>query len=97
MFAIIVYDIPSDDEGIRRRNKLYKLCSKYGYHVQNSVFELDVDYAQLIRMQHEIEKIISKQFDSVRMYHLGKARTNTNTIVLGQQDLCESDSSCFML
>lgn len=97
MFAVFVYDIPSDSEGVKRRNKLYKLCCKYGYHVQNSVFELDIDYAQLIRIQHETEKIIDKTFDSVRVYHLGKSRTDTNTVILGRQDLCESDSSCFML
>lgn len=97
MFAVLVYDIPSDDKGTKRRNKIHKLCSKYGYHVQNSVFELDIDYAQLVRLQHEIVKIIDGEVDSVRVYHLGKERTETNVVVLGREELCESDDSCFMI
>ena len=97
MFAVLVYDIPSDDKGTKRRNKIYKICSKYGYHVQNSVFELDIDYAQLIRIQHEIIKIIDVEIDSVRVYYLGKDRTDTNTVVLGRHDICESNLDCFII
>ena len=97
MFAILVYDIPSDSEGTKRRNKIYKLCSKYGYHVQSSVFELDTDYSQLVRIEHEVENVINKEFDSVRVYRLGKERTDANVCVLGKHSLCESDDSCFII
>ena len=97
MFAVLVYDIPSDDAGMRRRNKIYKLCKKYGYHVQNSVFELDVDYTQLLRIEHEIEGILDGTQDSVRVYSLGKSRTDNNVICLGKREICESDEDSFIL
>ena len=97
MFALIVYDIPSDFEGTKRRNAVYKICRRYGYHVQNSVFELTVDYSQLHRIEHEIEKYIDSNLDSVRIYHIGKERTDTNVVCLGRTELCESDESCFII
>lgn len=97
MFAVLVYDIPSDMNGIKRRNKVYKICKRYGYHVQNSVFELTVDYSQLLKLEHDIEKILDGSYDSVRVYHLGKSRTENNVVCLGKTELCESDDSCFLL
>lgn len=97
MFAILVYDIPSDQKGTKRRNKLFKICSKYGYHVQASVFEFDIDYSQMMRIEHDVEKIIDANIDSVRVYCLGKSRTEANTIVLGRSDLCESNADCFVI
>ena len=97
MFALIVYDIPSDMEGTKRRNAVYKMCRQYGYHVQNSVFELTVNYSQLCRIEHEIEKRINPDLDSVRIYHIGKERTDTNVKCLGRTELCESDDSCFII
>lgn len=97
MFSIIVYDISFDSNGLERRNKIYKLCKKYGYHVQNSVFELDVDYSQLIRIEHEVNSIINHDLDSVRVYLLGKKRVDTNVHCLGKRELCESDDDCFMI
>lgn len=97
MFSIIVYDIPSDEGGTKRRNKVYKICQKYGYHVQNSVFELDITYSQAIKIKHDIEKIIDGNTDSVRIYNLEKDRTNTNVILLGKRESFESNDICFVL
>lgn len=97
MFAVIVYDIPSDEKGTKRGNKVRKLCVKYGYHVQNSVFEMTVDYGQLLKIENDICKIIDSAVDSVRVYNIGKVRTDTNVIVLGRREVCESSDTCFML
>ena len=97
MFAIIVYDIPSDPSGMKRRNKVYKLCKKYGYHVQNSVFELTLDYSSLLRLEHNIEHEIDSKYDSVRIYSLGKTRTDENVKILGKRELLESNDSAFIL
>ena len=31
MFYILVYDIPTDNNGTKRRNAIYNLCVKHGY------------------------------------------------------------------
>lgn len=91
MFAILVYDIPNDDDGKKRYQKLYRLCRQYFWHVQKSVFEIDLDYGSLLRLRHEIEKIIDNEVDSVRIYVLGKRRTDDNTILLGKRERIESN------
>lgn len=97
MFALLVYDIPADKSGTKRRNIVHKICKKYGYHVQNSVFELTVDYTQLKKIEHDIENSIDPITDSIRIYHIGKKRTETNVICLGRTELCESSDSCFII
>lgn len=97
MFAVVVYDIPSDESGKTRRQKVHKLCQKYGYHVQNSVFELDITYSDLLKVKHDIEKVIDDETDSVRLYVLGRERTNNNVILLGKREACELNDSCFIL
>lgn len=97
MFAILTYDIPSDEMGKKRYSKLYKICKKSGWHVQNSVFELDIDYTSLLNLQKEIEKIIDNDIDSVRIYYLGKQRTETNVILLGKRNFIESNDDAIIL
>lgn len=65
MFVVIAYDVGDD----KRRNKLHKTLKSYGEPVEESVFEADVEFAQLRRMQKRIEKIITSD-DQVRYYIL---------------------------
>lgn len=92
MFSILVYDIPSDDNGTKRRQKIYDKCRSLGYHVQDSVFEFTLDYAKMHALMHEIEKIMNEEDDSVRLYIIGSERTEKNTIVLGRACVVESDN-----
>ena len=97
MFAILVYDIPSDEAGLKRRNRIYKKCSLYGYHVQNSVFEFDIEYSRLITLEHELSKVINCCEDSVRVYLLGKNRTDAKVHLLGRREFLESDDDSFIV
>ena len=76
---------------------LYHLCKSQGWHVQKSVFEFDIDYGALKRLEHKISKIIDKELDSVRIYYLGKQRTDTNVILLGKRELVESNDVSIIL
>lgn len=96
MFAVLVYDIPCSRDGLIRRSKLCKLCKKYGYHVQNSTFEFSVDYSRFTKLKSEILKIINDEEDSVRIYILGKCRTDNNVVLLGCRELIESSDSSFV-
>lgn len=91
MFAVIVYDIPTDELGKKRYQKIHKLCQKNGYAVNDSVFEFDMDYTEFLKLTHDIEKVIDIDVDSVRIYIVGKKRTEQNTRLLGKREVIEVD------
>lgn len=73
MLVIIAYDVEtSTQEGRTRLRKVAKLCVNYGQRVQNSVFECSVDPAQLVKIKHQLEKMIDSDSDNIRIYHMGK-------------------------
>ena len=48
MLVLVTYDVnTSSAAGQKRLRKVAKLCERYGLRVQNSVFEVLVDAAQL--------------------------------------------------
>lgn len=67
MRVVISYDV-SDD---RRRRKVAKIMEGYGYRVQYSVFECDLDADKLRALQQRLRPLISKKLgESVRFYPL---------------------------
>ncbi len=74
MLILVTYDVETANaEGARRLRKVAKLCERYGMRVQNSVFEVLVDAAQLSVLKAELAKTIDKEQDSVRFYRLGNS------------------------
>ena len=72
MMAVVSYDVSTVDPlGSKRLRKVAKVCVNYGQRVQNSVFEIDVDYGTFLKVKNELEKIIDKERDSIRIYYLG--------------------------
>ncbi len=72
MLVLITYDVNTEDAAGRRRlRKVAKECVNYGQRVQNSVFECDLDAAQLEQVKHLLLKLIDPQRDSLRFYNLG--------------------------
>lgn len=51
--------------------KLRRFVKQKASRVQNSVFELLVDPAQLTTLKAQLEKVIDPEKDSVRFYRLG--------------------------
>ena len=73
MLVLITYDVNTQDAtGVRRLNKIAKLCVKYGQRVQNSVFECLLENYNYRLLQHELLKIADLEKDSIRFYNLGK-------------------------
>lgn len=69
---IITYDVnTTNPEGARRLRSVAKICERYGMRVQNSVFEVLVDEAQLAALKEALLQIIDTKQDSVRFYRLG--------------------------
>lgn len=72
MMIVISYDVATSDEGgARRLNRVARVCERYGIRVQNSVFELLIDPAQLVTVKAALLAIIDPKLDSVRIYRLG--------------------------
>ena len=73
MMIIVSYDISVlDKNGAKRLRQVAKLCQNYGQRVQNSVFEIDVDYGIFLKVKDRLLKIIDENSDSLRFYYLGK-------------------------
>jgi CRISPR-associated protein Cas2 len=72
MLVLVTYDVQvSGDGGATRLRQVAKACRDYGQRVQYSVFEIEVDPAQWVRLRARLEKIIDPAVDSLRYYHLG--------------------------
>ena len=72
MMVIVSYDVSTiDKEGKKRLRKIAKECVNYGQRVQNSVFEIDVDYGTFLKVQDKLIKLMNKEKDSLRFYYLG--------------------------
>ena len=77
MLLVITYDVDTTDtNGAKRLRKVAKLCERSGMRVQNSVFEVFVDAAQLVVLKMELSKIIDHERDSVRFYRIGNSYQN---------------------
>lgn len=67
MMLVVTYDVDtSDSAGQKRLRKVAKICERHGMRVQNSVFEVLVDAAQLVVLKQELGKAIDMEQDSVR-------------------------------
>lgn len=77
MLVVITYDVNTTSvSGEKRLRTVAKLCERYGNRVQNSVFEVLVDAAQLTVLKYELKKAINSELDSIRFYRLGNSYKN---------------------
>jgi len=73
MVVVVAYDVNTETkEGRKRLRRVAKLCVNYGQRVQNSVFEILVDYAKWLGLKAQLEAEIDPAKDSLRYYFLGK-------------------------
>lgn len=73
MMLLVTYDVDiTSEKGASRLRKVAKICEKYGIRVQNSVFEMIIDPAQVTALKGAISKVMDADSDSVRFYYLGK-------------------------
>ena len=72
MMTLVSYHVSTvDAAGRKRLRKVAKECVNYGQRVQNSVFEVDVDYGTFLKLKDRLMKIIDEEQDSLRFYYLG--------------------------
>ena len=93
MMLVVTYDVDtSDSAGQKRLRKVAKICERHGMRVQNSVFEVLVDAAQLVVLKQERGKVIDMEQDSLRFYRLGNSYENRNES-MGRKPLVEAGSA----
>lgn len=72
MLVLVTYDVSTLDEGGKKRlRQVARACQDFGQRVQFSVFEIEVDPAQWVKLKARLEGIIRPETDSLRYYHLG--------------------------
>ena len=72
MYVLVTYDVSTTTrKGQKRLRHIAKACLDYGQRVQNSVFELLVDYSQWTECKQRLVDIIDPEQDSLRFYYLG--------------------------
>lgn len=72
MMVLVSYDVQTTSGGGKKRlRKVSKECQNYGQRVQNSVFEIDVDYGTFLKVKDNLLKLIDENEDSLRFYYLG--------------------------
>ncbi len=73
MFILVSYDITDD----KVRFRLARTLKDFGKRVQRSVFEADLDEAELGRLRKKLEKVALDSDDSIRLYRLCEACLKT--------------------
>lgn len=71
MIRIVAYDICEP----KRLRLVAKCCEDYGYRVEKSVFECDLDEKTFIRFWQELNAIIDAEEDALVAYRVCKACT----------------------
>ena len=72
MMVIVSYDVSTKtEEGKKRLRKVAKECVNHGQRVQNSVFEVDLDYSSFLKLKNNLCELIDEKEDSLRFYYLG--------------------------
>lgn len=89
MFSVLTYDIEISENGNKRLRKVSKICQNYGVRVQNSVFELNINCEQLIKLKNDLQQIIDEDVDSIRIYNFGNTKRNNTIEVLGKKEKIE--------
>ena len=65
MFVILAYDVKQ-----KRQSKIMKICKKYLFHAQKSVFEGYLTEAQLNMLESELATCVEPSEDSLCVYKI---------------------------
>lgn len=74
---LVCYDITND----KRRDRAFKVCKNHGLHLQYSVFECDLNGAELATIQRELLEVISQSEDQVLFVTLGPSEGRGERVI----------------
>ncbi len=64
MFVLVSYDVVDD----KRRTRIAKCLKLFGDRVQFSVFECNMEQAEMDKMLAKLRKLVDEKEDSMRIY-----------------------------
>jgi CRISPR-associated protein Cas2 len=75
MLIIVCYDVNTEDRAGRRRlRRVAKVCESTGQRVQKSVFECQVNLAQMEALERRLLAEIDLATDCLRLYRMADTR-----------------------
>ena len=75
MLVIVCYDVNTETrEGRRRLRRVARVCESTGQRVQKSVFECQIDLAQLESLERRLLAEIKLDEDNLRLYRVPSLR-----------------------
>ena len=75
MLVIACYDVNTEDRAGRRRlRRVAKVCESTGQRVQKSVFECQVNLAQMEELERRLLAEIDLDTDCLRLYRLADSK-----------------------
>lgn len=73
MMVLVSYDVSVvSGDGPKRLRRVGKACLDYGQRVQYSVFEIELEPDQWVKLKQRLRDIIDEETDSLRFYFLGR-------------------------
>lgn len=66
---LLTYDISEPS----RLRKVAKICEKYLYRVQKSVFEGELTESQIFALKKDLKKAINKEYDTILIYFMRRS------------------------
>jgi CRISPR-associated protein Cas2 len=66
MKYLITYDIEND----KKRKKISDELEAFGYRVNYSVFECELNQSKLKKLKEKLEDLVDEKYDSLRFYHI---------------------------
>ncbi len=79
-YVIVMYDV-----GENRVNKVYRICKKYLYHFQNSIFRGEITTSLLVKLKAELMNVIDVHEDFICIFECTHANV-FEECVLGVKD-----------
>lgn len=75
MLVIVCYDVNTETpSGRRRLRRIAKVCESTGQRVQKSVFECQVDLAQMEALERRLLAEVNLDQDCLRLYRMADTR-----------------------
>lgn len=84
--CVVCFDVRAG----KTNKSINKLLSRLGYRVQNSVYEVCINYNEINMVSQQIESLIDKSTDSCIIYNLGKVNKVNSRYVGKQTNAAES-------
>lgn len=86
MYVIVVYDIKQVDNFSKVQRMVFKICKKYLYHVQNSVFEGTLTKYQIEKLKLELKTVLRGQEDSCIIFESRNKRWLQKEFLTNQRE-----------